>query len=118
VAHDDVREQGYDNGRATSGGIIVVAAFAMVLVIVTGVGVAVALRVSGAMHVLCVLGEELGPAICRGQIRIDRGWCLEEEGRRWLEVETAMCRRGYGRGKGEGGFRASSGKKVMRKRDI
>ena len=25
VAHDDVREQGYDNGRATSGGVIVVA---------------------------------------------------------------------------------------------
>jgi len=81
VAHDDVREQGYDSGRATSGGVIVVAAFAMVLGIVTWVGVTVALRVSGAMHVLCVLGEELGPALCREQIRMDRGWCLEEEGK-------------------------------------
>ena len=54
VAHDDVREQGYDNGGATSGGVIVVATFAMVLVSVTWVGVAVALRVA---YVLDVLGE-------------------------------------------------------------
>ena len=57
VAHDGVREQGYDNDRATPDGVIVVAAFAMVLVSVTWVEAAVALRVAGAMHVLDVLGE-------------------------------------------------------------
>jgi len=57
VAHDDGREQGYDNGRVTPGGVIVVAAFAMVLVSVNWVGVAVAPRVAGVVHVLDVLGE-------------------------------------------------------------
>ena len=38
-----VREQGYDNGRATPDGFIVVAVFAMVMVSVTWDGVAVAL---------------------------------------------------------------------------
>ena len=57
VAHDGVREQGYDNGRATPGGVIVVATFAMVLVNMTWVGVAVALRVAGVVHMLGVLGE-------------------------------------------------------------
>ena len=80
MAHDGVREQGYDNGRATPNGIIVVAAFAMVLVSVTWVGVAVALRVAGVVHVPDALGEWLGPVVCRGQIIMDRGWCLEEEG--------------------------------------
>jgi hypothetical protein len=57
VVHDDVREQGYGNGRATPEGVIVVAAFVMVLVSVTWVGVAAALRVAGVVHVLDVLGE-------------------------------------------------------------
>ena len=57
MAHDGVQEQGHDNGRATPDGVIVVAAFAMVLVSVTWVGVTVALRVAGVMHVLDVLGE-------------------------------------------------------------
>ena len=57
MAHNDVREQGYDNGRATSGGVIVVAAFAIVLVSVTGVGDAVSLRIAGIVHVLDMLGE-------------------------------------------------------------
>ena len=57
MAHDDVDEQSYDNGRATSGGAIVVATFAMVLVSVTWVGFAVALRVVRVVYVLGVLGE-------------------------------------------------------------
>ena len=57
MPHDGVREQGYDNGRATPDSVIVVAVFAMVLVSVTFVAVAVALRVAGAVHVLDVLGE-------------------------------------------------------------
>ena len=81
MAHDDVREQGYNNGRATPDGDIVVAAFAIVLVSVTWVGVTVALRVSGVVHVLDVLSEWLGPVACHGQIIMDRGWCLEEEGK-------------------------------------
>jgi len=55
VAHDGVREQGYDIGRVTPDGVIVVWTFAMVLVNVTWVGVA--LRVAGVVHVLDVLGE-------------------------------------------------------------
>jgi len=39
VAHDDVRERGYDNGRVTPDGVEVIAAFAIVLVSVTWVGV-------------------------------------------------------------------------------
>ena len=57
MAHDGGREQGYENGQATPDGVIVVAAFAMVLVGVNWVGVAVALRVAGVVHVLDVLGE-------------------------------------------------------------
>jgi len=57
VAHDDEREQGYRNGRATPVRVIVVATFAMVLVSVTRVGVAVALRAVGVVHVLDALGE-------------------------------------------------------------
>ena len=56
MAHDGVHKQGYDS-RATPDGVIVVAAFAMVLVSVTWVGVAVSLRVVGAVHVLNVLRE-------------------------------------------------------------
>jgi len=57
VAHDGVCNQGYENGRATSGEAIVVAAFAMVLVNVAGVADAISLRVAGISHVLDVLGE-------------------------------------------------------------
>ena len=57
MAHDDVLEQDYDNSRATHDGVIVVAAFVMVLVSVIWVGVAVALRADGVVHVLCVLDE-------------------------------------------------------------
>jgi len=57
VDHDSVREQGYDNGRATPDSVIVVAAFEMVLVSVTWVGVVVALRVAGIVHMLDMLGE-------------------------------------------------------------
>jgi len=57
VAHNDEREQGYGNGRPTRVGVIVVAAFAMVLVSVTWVGVAVAPRVVGVVHVLDVLDD-------------------------------------------------------------
>jgi len=49
MAHDDVREQGYDNGLATSGGVIVVAAFTMVLVCVIWVGVAGALALCACL---------------------------------------------------------------------
>jgi len=55
VAHDDEREQGYGNGRATSVRAIVVAGFAMVLVSVTRVGVARV--VVGVVHVPDVLSE-------------------------------------------------------------
>ena len=57
MVHDDEREQGHGNGRATPVRAIVVTAFAMVLVSVTWVGIAVALRVVGVVHVLDVLGE-------------------------------------------------------------
>ena len=58
MAHDDEREQGYGNGRATPVGVIVVAEFAVALVSVTWVGAAVVLRVVvGLAHVLDVLGE-------------------------------------------------------------
>jgi len=57
VAHNDVCEQGYDNGRAAPDGFIVVVAFVMLLARVTWVGIAVALRVAGVVHVLEVLGE-------------------------------------------------------------
>ena len=57
MAHDGVREQGHDNGRATPDRVIVVAAFAMVLASVTWVGVVVELRVAGVVHVLGALGE-------------------------------------------------------------
>jgi len=102
VAHDDEREQGYGNGRATPVRVIVVAAFAMVLVSVTWVGDAVALRVVGVVHVLDVLGEQLGPVVHREQMILDNGWCLEREKECWPEVATAirrrMCRRTRGRG--------------------
>ena len=61
MAHDDEREQGYDNGRATPDGVIVVAAFAVVLVGLTWVGVTAALRFAGIVHMLDVLGDCLGP---------------------------------------------------------
>jgi len=51
----------------------------MVLVSVTWVGVAVALRVVGVVHVLDVLGEWLGPVVRRGQMILDSGWCLERD---------------------------------------
>ena len=57
MAHDDVREQGYDNSRVTPDRVVVVAAFVMLLVSVTWVGVAVASRVAGVVHVLDVLGD-------------------------------------------------------------
>jgi len=57
VAHDGVRKQGYDNGRATPDKVIAVAAFVMVLVSLTWVGVVVALRVAGVVDVLGALGE-------------------------------------------------------------
>ena len=63
MAHDDEREQGDDNSRATPDGDIVVAAFAVVLVGLTWVGVAVALRVAGIVHMLDVLGDLLGPVV-------------------------------------------------------
>jgi len=43
VAHDDEREQGYDNSRVTPDGVIFVAVFVMVLVSVTWVAIFVAL---------------------------------------------------------------------------
>jgi len=55
VAHDGVREQGYDNGRVTPNRAIVVAALAIVLVSVTWVEAAVPLRVAGVVHVIEVL---------------------------------------------------------------
>ena len=57
MAHDGVRKQGYDNGRATPDKVIAVAAFVMVLVSLTWVGVVVALRVAGVVDVLGALGE-------------------------------------------------------------
>ena len=64
MAHDDERGQGHDNGRATPDGVIVVAAFAVVLVGLTWVGVAVGQRVAGVVHTLDVLGDLLGPVVC------------------------------------------------------
>ena len=74
MAHDDEREQGRDNGRATPDGVIVVAAFAVARVGLTwvGVAVAVALRFAGVVRVLDVLGELPGPVI-RGK------WTAVEE---------------------------------------
>ena len=63
VAHDDEREQGYDNGRATPDGVIVVAAFVVVLVGLTWVGVAVGQRVAGVVHMLDMFGDLLGPVV-------------------------------------------------------
>ena len=57
MAHDGVRKQCYDNGRAKLDEVIVVAAFVMMLVSVTGVEVAVSLLVVGVVHVLDVLSE-------------------------------------------------------------
>ena len=67
MAHDDEREQGYDNGRVTPDGVIVVPAFAAVRVglIWVGVAVAVALRFAGVVCVLDVLGELLGSVVRR-----------------------------------------------------
>ena len=65
MAHDDEREQGRDNGRATPDGVIVVAAFAVVRVGLIWVGVVVALRFAGVVRVLDVLGELLGPVVHR-----------------------------------------------------
>jgi len=50
-------KQGHDNGQAIPDGVIVVAVFIVLLVSVGWVGVAVALRVAGVMHVPDVLGE-------------------------------------------------------------
>ena len=73
MAHDDEREQGRDNGRATPG-VIVVAAFAVVRVglIWVGVAVAVALRFAGVVRVLDVLGELLGPVVRRKWTAVER----------------------------------------------
>ena len=57
--HGDEREQGHDGGRSTPGGVIVVAAFAVVLVSVTGVGIAIVLWVTGVVCVLDVLSDWL-----------------------------------------------------------
>jgi hypothetical protein len=57
IERADVREQGYDNGRATPDGAIVAAAFAMVLVSLPWAGVAVTLRVVGVVHMLDVPGD-------------------------------------------------------------
>ena len=70
VAHDDEREQGHDNSRATPDGVIVVAAFAVVRVGLIWVGVAVALRFADVVRVLDVLGELLGPVVRR---KVDSG---------------------------------------------
>ena len=55
--HDDERKQG----------VIVAAVFALVRV--TGVVIAVALRVAGAVRAPDVLGELLGPVVRRGGAR-------------------------------------------------
>ena len=80
--HDNEREQGYDNGRATPDGVIVVAAFAVVRVGLIWVGVAVARRFAGIMRVLDVLGELLGPVVRR------KWTAVEREEKYWL-VDTA-----------------------------
>ena len=74
MAHDDEREQGRDNGRATPDGVIAVAAFAVVRVglIWVGVAVAVALRFAGVVRVLDVLGELLGPVVRRKWTAVER----------------------------------------------
>ena len=68
VARDDEREQGDDNSRATPDGVIVVAMFAVSLF---WVGVAVALRFAGVVHVLDVLGL-LGPVARRKWTAVER----------------------------------------------
>jgi hypothetical protein len=66
--HDEEREQSCGSGQATPNGVIVAMVFAMVLVGVTGVGIAVALRVAGAVRPLDVLGDLIGPIIRHGEI--------------------------------------------------
>ena len=65
MADDDEQERGYDNGRATSDGVIT---FAAVLVSVPWVGFAVAPQVAGVMPVLDVFGNLLGPVVRHGHI--------------------------------------------------
>jgi hypothetical protein len=65
--HDDEHEQSYGNDRATPNGVIVAVVFAVVLVSVTGVGIAVALRVAGAVCAPDVLGDLIGPVTRHGQ---------------------------------------------------
>ena len=73
MAHDDEREQGRDNGRATPDRVIVVAMFAVVQVDLIWVGVAVALGFTGVVRVLDVLGELLGPVVRRKWTAVGRG---------------------------------------------
>ena len=68
----DKREQGYDNGRATPDGAIVVAAFAVVRVGLIWVGVAVELGFAGVVRVLDVLGELLGHDARRKWTAVER----------------------------------------------
>ena len=64
MAHNDEREQAYDNGRATLDGDIT---FAVVLVSVVWVGFVIALQVAG-VRALDVFGILLGPVVRRGQM--------------------------------------------------
>ena len=68
MADEDEREQRYDNGRATPDGVKVAAGFAAVLVSVVWVGIVVSLRGAGAVRMLDVFGDLLGPVVRRGQI--------------------------------------------------
>ena len=73
MAHDDEREQGRGNGRATPDRVIVVAMFAVMRVDLIWVGVAVALGFAGVLRVLDVLGELLGPVVRRKWTAVGRG---------------------------------------------
>ena len=72
MAHDDEREQGYDNGGVAPDGVITVTAFVVVLVSDL-FGIAFALRVAGVLHALDMLSNSIGPIGRRRQMIVDKG---------------------------------------------
>ena len=79
MAHDDEREQGYDNGRATPHGIIVMAAFAAVLTSVTWVGSAIALQVAGIVRIPFLMCSAIYLVVSSGVDKITK-WTAERIG--------------------------------------
>ena len=89
MAHERNCKQSYDNGGGTSDRVIVVVAFPVVLVSVIYVGIVVALRVAGVVHMFDVLGDLLGPVGRRRQIiRRDDGRRLTHRHRRRMHADA------------------------------